>query len=138
MKNCSEELEKLVIAIAQGFKDNHISCNMIVGAEYGKTICCRKCISILKDELEKDLHPKILQKLNALGGVGTVRYGNTLGYCAEVHAASGLLKQKDTQDIEIDQIKFSNAYRPRNMFPTPTSGIKDYCQNCIDTFNIKN
>ncbi len=138
MRNCSDKLEKLVIAIAQGYRDNTIPCNMIVGAEYNKTICCRKTITISIENLKRDLHPLILQKLDALGGVGKKRNGNTLGYCAEVHAASGLLKQNDAQNINIDQIKFSNAYRPRNMMPTPISGIRDYCQNCLDTFNIKN
>lgn len=135
MNKCSNKFEKFVIGVAYSFHNNKLPCNVLVGAEYNNIGCCRKAITIEKDELIKIIHPTLLKKLNLLGGVGCKRNGLSLGYCAEVHAASGLLFQKGAgSSIPIDKIKFSNAYRPRNMMPKSQDGIIPYCQNCKDTF----
>lgn len=112
---------------------------MIVGAEYKNVRCCRRSVNMDSSMLSQDLHPSLLNKINQLGGVGVKRNGNTLGYCAEIHAANGVLKQRDASGITLGDIKFSNSFRQRNMMPNSTSsGLLCYCQNCLDTFNIHN
>ena len=53
--------------------------------------------------------------------------GNFLGCCAEVHAANKLLFK--AKYIDVEDIKFSDAIRPRTMQKIKT------CKNCKTTFN---
>lgn len=139
MHNCTDKLEKLVINIANDLYTTKIKANVIVGAECKQpdkcyVRCCRESRTIDLQDLINDLHPIVKKKLKSLGKIGEKRNGNSLGYCAEVHAASCLLKLSDAQGIKLKDIKFSNAYRPRTLMPKKI----DYCQNCLDTFNITN
>ena len=72
--------------------------------------------------------PQLEIALTRLGGVGQ-HSGNgcpyTIGNCAEPHAANKLLK--DTH-VELDQILFSTALRPR------TRQVIPYCANCRAVF----
>ena len=66
--------------------------------------------------------------LTQLGGVGQQSRNGcpyTIGNCAEPHAANKLLK--DTH-VELDQILFSTALRPR------TRQVIPYCANCRAVF----
>lgn len=134
------ELETLVVLSANAYGISNVRCTMVVGARSGKRMSCQKTYQIKEDVLQICLHEVLVDKLNALGGIGTVRNGNHLGYCAEIHAADNLLKQLDYANIKISlkEICFSNAYRPRTLMPYKHYKITNipYCQNCIDTFEL--
>lgn len=134
------ELETLVVLSANAYGFSNVKCTMVVGACYGKRMSCQKTFQIKEDVLQNCLHEALVLKLNKLGGIGTLRNGNSLGYCAEIHAADNLLKQLDYANIKIrlKDIHFSNAYRPRTLMPYKHYKItnKPYCQNCIDTFEL--
>ena len=72
----------------------------------------------------RDLKKKLLE----LGQLGEkTACGNSVGCCAEPHAANSL-KMKTDHAIKIDAIKFSLAFRPR------TGKVVPYCDNCKHTF----
>ena len=79
-------------------------------------------------------------KLSSIGTIGEKRYTrcgllicpNIIGSCAEPNAANLLLKA--TGSTMIDDIVFSNAYRPRCVLKGKTNAIIPPCQNCKDTF----
>ena len=72
----------------------------------------------------RDLKNKLLE----LGALGTkTACGNSVGCCAEPHAANSLIMKTD-KSIRIETIKFSLAYRPR------TGKVVPYCDNCKHTF----
>lgn len=129
--NCSKSLEYLVIKKAYIFRRLQKDPAVFVGSEFQqyKGWSCNKS-RITKKELEKKLTIRLKNKLEKLGKLAEKRYKNYLGNCGEVHAANKVLKQNHT--IEINQLTFSNAYRPRTLQKI------DYCQNCLDTFNISN
>ena len=66
---------------------------------------------------------------NTLGVIGTKRNGckNTIGACAEPHAADKVIKR--FPGCNLDELQFSDAYRPR------TAQRKRSCQNCKDAFH---
>lgn len=67
-------------------------------------------------------------KLLELGRLGEeTACGNSVGCCAEPHAANSLIMKTD-HEIKIDTIKFSLAFRPR------TGKVVSYCDNCKHTF----
>ncbi|SHG04765.1 hypothetical protein SAMN05444405_12150 [Bacteroides luti] len=129
--NCSISLECLVIKKAYIFRRLQKDPEVFVGAEYQqyRGWSCNKS-RMTKKELEKLLTTRLKGKLEILGNLAEKRYKNYLGNCGEVHAANKVLKQNDT--IAINQLTFSNAYRPRTLQKI------NYCQNCLDTFNISN
>lgn len=71
---------------------------------------------------------KIRQRLEALAPIGDKRPGckNTVGACAEPHAADKVLKA--FPGCNMNELQFSDAYRPR------TARRIRNCQNCKDTF----
>ena len=71
---------------------------------------------------------KIKQRLEALAPIGDKRPGckNTVGACAEPHAADKVLKS--FPGCNMNELQFSDAYRPR------TARRIRNCQNCKDTF----
>ena len=73
--------------------------------------------------------PKLEKKLKSLGRIGKKRNGckNTIGACAEPHAAQKVMKHFGKQ-MSLNRVVFSTAYRPRTM------EVVDYCKNCTDTF----
>ena len=73
---------------------------------------------------------KIKTRLESLGvRIGEMRCGcdNTVGSCAEPHAADRVMKS--FPGCKMNELQFSKAYRPR------TAKHKRYCQNCKDTFS---
>ena len=79
----------------------------------------------------KEYHdaPTLEKKLQSFGKIGKKRAvcDNTIGACAEPHAARKVIKHFK-QRIALKRIVFSTAYRPRTM------EVIDYCKNCKDTF----
>lgn len=71
---------------------------------------------------------KLKRRLEALAPIGEKRHGckNTVGACAEPHAADKVLKA--FPGCNMDELQFSDAYRPR------TARRLSNCQNCKDTF----
>ncbi len=71
---------------------------------------------------------RLRERLEALAPIGTKRpqCNNTLGACAEPHAADMVLKNAPRSYL--NELQFSKAYRPR------TAKRKRYCRNCKDTF----
>ncbi|MFR1249281.1 MAG: hypothetical protein ACLSFE_09900 [Christensenellales bacterium] len=129
--NCSKSLEELVIKKVYRFRRLQKGYAAFVGCEYQqyRGTSCNKS-RITQKELEKMLECRLKDKLKTLGVLGQKRGKNYLGNCAEVHAANKVLLQNDI--VAIKQLTFSNAYRPRTLQRI------DYCQNCLDTFQIKN
>ena len=72
-------------------------------------------------------------EIEALGSIGERRNDgschNTLGQCAEQHAASTLQNRKYSSTPPA-HLQFSKAMRPRTM------EIVEYCKNCKDIFNL--
>ena len=73
---------------------------------------------------------KLKKDLDKLGNLGTISQlcKNPIGQCAEQHAAEKLLQKR--KNYIVKNILFSTAFRPR------TSEIFDYCENCINIFNL--
>ena len=73
--------------------------------------------------------PVLETALNDLGGIGKKRNEckNTIGYCAEPHAA--LITLQETKQ-SINKLRFTTAYRPR------TGEKIKYCDNCKEIFNL--
>ena len=71
---------------------------------------------------------RLRERLEALAPIGTKRpqCNNTIGACAEPHAADMVLK--NAPRCNLDELQFSKAYRPR------TAKRKKSCRNCKDTF----
>ena len=71
----------------------------------------------------------IKHRLEDLAPIGQKRAGckNTVGACAEPHAADMVIKS--FPGCKIDELQFSSAYRPR------TAKRKKDCRNCKDTFH---
>lgn len=71
---------------------------------------------------------EIRERLEALAPIGEKRSGcnNTVGACAEPHAADNVIKA--FSGCKMNELQFSDAYRPRT-----ARRIKN-CQNCKDTF----
>lgn len=67
-------------------------------------------------------------ELSGLGTMYTRVNGNILGCCAEVDAADYIMSR--LRFLKPDQVKFSNAIRPRTMQIVPT------CKNCKSIFSI--
>lgn len=78
---------------------------------------------------EYDDTPKLKKKLQSFGVIGKERRGckNIIGACAEPHAAHRVLRHFG-QSMNLSQLIFSVAYRPRTMEKI------DYCDNCKRTF----
>lgn len=72
---------------------------------------------------------KLKIRLEVLAPIGEKRHGcnNTVGACAEPHAADKVLKI--FPGCKMDELQFSDAYRPR------TAKRLRNCQNCKDTFH---
>jgi len=72
---------------------------------------------------------RLRKRLEGLAPIGTKRPGcdNTIGSCAEPHAADLVLKKAPR--CNLNKLQFSRAYRPR------TAKHKRYCRNCKDTFH---
>ena len=70
----------------------------------------------------------IRERLEALAPIGEKRAGcdNTVGACAEPHAADKVIKA--FPGCHLDELQFSAPYRPR------TAKRKRCCINCKDTF----
>lgn len=78
--------------------------------------------------------PRLVNQFRRLGGnIGAIVIGcdNTLGCCAEQHAANLLLQRTFgiTRMYTLERINFSKAYRPRTMEVIPM------CNNCKRIFN---
>jgi len=74
---------------------------------------------------------RLKQKLCELGRIGhkpTMNPidGNTIGHCAEQHAANNLLKEQN--NVQLGDIFFGAAFRPR------TGECKEPCENCTYVF----
>lgn len=78
---------------------------------------------------EYDDTPKLKNKLQSLGVIGKKRREceNIIGACAEPHAAHRVLRHFG-QSMNLSQLVFSVAYRPRTMEKI------EYCDNCKLTF----
>jgi hypothetical protein len=128
---CSKSLEYEVMRKAYRIRNFRKPVAVIVGCQFNqyKGIAVNHPYMTYK-QLIVELDYRLLRKLKILGPLARKRNNNYLGNCAEVHASNKVLKQ--TPIIELDQIVFSLAYRPR------TLQVIDYCQNCLDTFNISN
>lgn len=76
----------------------------------------------------------LTNKLNSLERfkqIGDKRHHNIIGHCAEPHAANQTMNsyhKKKHQDLQLSEVYFSSAKRPRTMEVIAT------CQNCKDTF----
>lgn len=79
-----------------------------------------------------NMTPKLETTLRVLGDIGGKRSvcKNYIGACAEPHAARAVMMKNPA--VEIDDLVFSYAYRPR------TKTVLRYCRNCVDVFNIQN
>lgn len=90
-------------------------------SDYSRGVRAEHVKNPLKSEIEK------------LGRLGERRNGggcsNTLGRCAEQHAASTLQNRKYSYSPPA-RLQFSKAMRPRTM------EIVEYCKNCKDIFNL--
>jgi hypothetical protein len=128
---CSQSLEYEVMRKAYRIRNLCKPVAVIVGCQFnqykGTAI---NCPYITEKQLLADLDSRLLIKLQILGPLAKRRNKNYLGNCAEVHASNKVLKQNNR--VQLNQIVFSLAYRPR------TLQVIDYCQNCLDTFNISN
>lgn len=76
--------------------------------------------------------PNLEDALKTLGDIGKKRdeCKNYIGACAEPHSARTVLR--NSQNIEVNDLVFSYAYRPR------TKSVIRYCRNCTDVFNVQN
>lgn len=128
---CSKSLEYEVMRKAYRVRNFRKPVAVIVGCQFNqyKGIAVNHPY-ITDKQLIAELDYRLLRKLKVLGPLARKRNKNYLGNCAEVHASNKVLKQNNI--IKLDQIAFSLAYRPR------TLQVIDYCQNCLDTFNISN
>jgi hypothetical protein len=128
---CSKSLEYEVMRKAYRIRNFHKPIAVIVGCQFNqyKGIAVNRPY-ITDKQLIAELDYRLLTKLKILGTLAWKRNKNYLGNCAEVHASNKVLKQNNI--VQLDQIVFSLAYRPR------TLQVIDYCQNCLDTFNISN
>ena len=70
---------------------------------------------------------KLRIKLSSIGKLYTLKNGNYIGWCSEVNAANRILLRFPYLDLK--EINFSKAIRPRTMQKIPT------CTNCKNTFN---
>jgi hypothetical protein len=99
---------------------------MVVACSYrrGNEVFWGQSKSPVNHIYEDRLH----ERLEALAPIGTKRQAckNTIGACAEPHAADMVLK--NAPRCNLNELQFSSAYRPR------TAKRKRYCRNCKDTF----
>ena len=90
-------------------------------SEYSRGVKEAHVLEPLRSEIEK------------LGRIGERRNdgscNNTLGRCAEQHAASTLQNRKYSYTPPA-RLQFSKAMRPRTM------EVVEYCKNCKDIFNL--
>ncbi|OKP27693.1 hypothetical protein BSQ40_15200 [Serratia fonticola] len=91
------------------------------------------------------LHPDTVEYLNKQLGVTigdfTKLCNNKVGACAEVNAADKLIRQ----GVRPENIKFTDAYRPLDVFKDVNKELKldyviDACKNCVKTWpdGVKN
>ena len=101
----------------------------VVASDNQLTFSARGRSSAVNSSTEYHDVPKLEKKLKSLGKIGKKRNAckNTIGACAEPHAAQKVMKHFGKQ-MSLKRVVFSIAYRPRTM------EVVEYCKNCTDTF----
>lgn len=86
-----------------------------------------------RDMFAAHVEQPLRSEIEKLGRIGERRKdgscNNTLGRCAEQHAASTLQNRKYSTTPPV-RLQFSKAMRPRTM------EIVEYCKNCKDIFKL--
>ena len=86
-----------------------------------------------RDMFAAHVEQPLRSEIEKLGRIGERRKdgscNNTLGRCAEQHAASTLQNRRHSTAPPA-RLQFSKAFRPR------TLEIVEYCKNCKDIFNL--
>ncbi len=118
----SESINRKTVQFALKLKSIRNYPAAVVGAEH------KKFKAVASSGLcDSNIMVKSLKiRLKTIGNLYENFNGNTLGCCAEVNAGNRILIKKPFLDL--DQINFSRALRPRTMQNIPM------CRNCILTF----
>lgn len=97
--------------------------SMVIGAY---DISSGKTIAAFAGKIPNDIHPKLIELANQIGGIGS--YGlterNTVGVCAEFQVVNRLL----LSGSQFEDIRLTKAIRPR------TGEVIPYCENCVAMF----
>lgn len=76
--------------------------------------------------IPENINEQLLNRADLIGGIGSkgINGKNTVGVCAEFHAANELLSKGGN----ISNLRFTEAIRPRTGKVVPT------CSNCLNVF----
>ncbi|WP_379968569.1 hypothetical protein [Epilithonimonas sp. UC225_85] len=115
-----KKLENKTIGFAKSFSRPFPA--VVVGAEFSYFKKTDKSKQIDSQILVRKLRDKLL----TIGELYSKQNGNSVGCCAEVNCANQILIKRPFANL--NNIKFSKAYRPRTMQVIPK------CKNCKITF----
>jgi hypothetical protein len=117
----SQILEKKTWNYAMKLKNLKLDPAAVIGVEYYN-------IKRVDRSTKSRIHfvKRLRVALSRIGKINTVKNGNLIGGCAEAGAANKVLFV--SKGIQIYDLQFSIARRPKTMQPVPT------CLNCRQTF----